>query len=93
MRVQHMLLGQFTKHVKSTLNIFSFFFFFFCMNKFLKNEPRHEKTCLRGLRPGKTQTVLKLSSLVISDTASIGIILSRKLAYAINRFSHDVTQM
>ena len=22
------------------------------------NEPRHEKTCLRGLRPGKTQTVL-----------------------------------
>ena len=22
------------------------------------NEPRHEKTCLRGLRPGKTQTGL-----------------------------------
>ena len=22
----------------------------------LSNEPQHEKTCLRGLRPGKTQT-------------------------------------
>ena len=22
-------------------------------------EPRHEKTCLRGLRPGKTQTGLR----------------------------------
>ena len=26
--------------------------------KVLRNEPRHEKTCLRGLRPGKTQTGL-----------------------------------
>ena len=24
-----------------------------------KNEPRHEKTCFRGLRPGKTQTSLR----------------------------------
>ena len=23
------------------------------------NEPRHEKTCLRGFRPGKTQTGLR----------------------------------
>ena len=30
-----------------------------CINK---NEPRHEKTCLRGLRPGKTQTGLLSNS-------------------------------
>ena len=24
----------------------------------IRNEPRHEKTCLRGLQPGKTQTGL-----------------------------------
>ena len=49
------------------------YFFFLVMNgeiitlKFVKNgvflqscqyEPRHEKTCLQGLRPGKTQTGL-----------------------------------
>ena len=26
--------------------------------RFLPYEPRHEKTCLRGLRPGKTHTGL-----------------------------------
>ena len=36
-------------------------------------EPRHEKTCLRGLRPGKTQT-----SLEMSDIETRGIILSRQ---------------
>ena len=28
----------------------------------MKNEPRHEKTCLRGLRPGKAQTSLRSHS-------------------------------
>ena len=43
-------------------------------------EPRHEKTCLRGFRPGKTQTSLlshRDLSLEILDLASIGIILSK----------------
>ena len=44
-------------------------------------EPHHQKICLRGLQPGKTQIGL-LSygdlSLEILDLASIGIILSRQ---------------
>ena len=43
------------------------------------NEPRHKKTCLRGLRPGQTQTgLLSNRSLEILDIASISIILSRQ---------------
>ena len=50
-------------------------------------EPLHEKTCLWGLQPGKTQTGLLLKpacsaiesslSLEILDLASIGIIISK----------------
>ena len=44
-----------------------------------KLEPHHEKTCLRGFRPGKTQTGLLRyrDKLEILDLASIGIILPK----------------
>ena len=44
-------------------------------------EPRHEKTCLRGFRPGKTPTCAATEtskSLEIAAIASRGIILSKK---------------
>ena len=41
-------------------------------------EPRHKKTCLGGLRPGKTQTSLLSYSIKISELASKGIILARQ---------------
>ena len=42
------------------------------------NEPRHEKICLRGLRPGKTQTGLLSWRFEISAIASRCITLSRQ---------------
>ena len=45
------------------------------------NEPHHEKTCLRGFQPGKTNRpaqIQRLASLEISAIASGGIILSRQ---------------
>ena len=42
-------------------------------------EPRHEKTCLRGLRPGKTKTGLhNYKSLEISGIETRGILLFRQ---------------
>ena len=44
-------------------------------------EPRHKKTCLRDLQPGKTQTGLcsHRKSLEIAYIATKGIILSKEL--------------
>ena len=51
-----------------------------CREHQLQNEPCHEKICLRGLRPGKTQTGAATEAryrLEISDLETKGIILSR----------------
>ena len=73
------------------------------------NEPHHDKICLWGFRPGKTQ----LQRLEISDVETREILLSRQLttkvlirlrgcagwsapllfAYSINRFSYDEAQI
>ena len=65
-------------------------------------EPRHEKTCLQGLRQGKTQTGLfsyrDYMGLESFNLASVGIILSRKwttkalirLPRCADGFSHDM---
>ena len=44
----------------------------------LKLSHYHEKTCLRDLRPGKTQTALCSQRLEISDIKTRDIILSRQ---------------
>ena len=59
-------------HVLMTVNVLTL----------ILNEPHQEKTCLRGLRPGKTLTGLLTTetsySLEIVTIASIGIILSKE---------------
>ena len=54
-----------------------FFFFRTGTNLTVKYEPCHEKTCLLGFQPGKTQTGLLSFSLEILDLASTSIILSK----------------
>ena len=47
--------------------------------RLLLHEPRHKRTCLRGFRPGKTQSgLLSYRSFEISDLETGDIILSRQ---------------
>ena len=46
------------KEKKSARETLIYFFHMETVSEPNTNEPRHEKTCLGGLRPGKTQTDL-----------------------------------
>ena len=50
----------------------------------LFNEPRHEKTCLRCLRPVKTQTRSATETREILNTETRGVILSSRRTHAEN---------
>ena len=64
-------------------------------------EPRHEKTCLRGFRPGQTQTRLYshrrlLEAGIVLAMSQISCAADLRLCfriYAKFRFSHDAAQL